>query len=207
VRRDFVGRVEWILDSGPSRHRLASTVVLVEDGGWQILRAGALDRRSIADAATLRILFVCTGNLCRSPMAAAILRRMLADRLCCDPTPEDLEARGYRIASAGTAGLDGQPATPEAVEAVRALGADLADHRSRPLSPGLVDASDRVIVMTRAQERILLEFAWDARDRISMLEPSGEDVPDPYLQPAEVYERTAGRIRGALETLVEEVTS
>jgi len=153
-----------------------------------------------------RILFVCTGNVCRSPMAEGLFRAMLAESLAIDPTTENLERHGFRIASAGTAELGSSPATPEAVEAARRLGTDISAHVSRPLTPALLDASDRIYVMTGSQQRIIAKYAPDAWTRIRLLDASGEDIPDPYRQPPEVYTRTAERIRHALETIVKELT-
>jgi protein-tyrosine phosphatase len=206
VRREFDGRIEWILDAGPSRHGEASTVVRVDGGTWDILREGVIARSTIAANACERVLFVCTGNVCRSPMAVGLLRRLLADRLGVEPADDALEARGFRISSAGTAGLEGSPATVEAARAAGELGADLSDHSSRPLTPAVLDGADRVYVMTSAQRRVILTFAPDAWTRIALLDRTGEDIPDPYHKPIEDYRRTAEHIRRALLPIVEELT-
>jgi len=206
VRRDFDGRIEWILDAGPARYRLASTVVKVEETAFEVLREGVLDGDAVADGACERVLFVCTGNICRSPMAEAMLRATLSQSLGVPPTPEALARRGYRVTSAGTAGLDHAPATPEAVTAAGEMGADLAEHESRPLTPGMLDHADRIYVMTANQRRTLLRFAPEHESRIALLDPAGEDIPDPYMQPLVDYRRTAEHIRRALAAIVEEVT-
>jgi protein-tyrosine phosphatase len=84
----------------------------------------------------LRLLFVCSGNVCRSPMAAAI-----ADRVALEL------AREVEIRSAGTLGLVGRPATPSVVAACREIGLDLAAHRSQGLTEELVRWADRILVM------------------------------------------------------------
>jgi protein-tyrosine phosphatase len=177
----------------------------VDGGVWEILREEALDRVAIADAACERVLFVCTGNVCRSPIAEGLFRRMIADRLGTEPTPAALERHGFRVASAGTAELGASPASPEAVAAAARCGADISEHRSRPLTPALLDEADRVYVMTAAQQRIIVKYAPDAWTRIELLDRTGEDVPDPFRQPPEVYARTAERIRAALAPLVDEL--
>ena len=78
------------------------------------------------------VLLVCTGNTCRSPMAEAICRDMVAKRLGC-PTDE-MEDRGVIVTSAGIAAMMGGRASPEAVEMMSAMGLDLAGHETQPLS-------------------------------------------------------------------------
>lgn len=85
------------------------------------------------------ILVVCTGNICRSPIAEGVLRVLLEERLA-DAAP--------LVASAGTAGWDGRPATEEAVAAAAELGVDIAGHRARALRPDHVRAADLVIGMS-----------------------------------------------------------
>ncbi|MCW5558176.1 MAG: low molecular weight protein arginine phosphatase, partial [Verrucomicrobiae bacterium] len=84
------------------------------------------------------ILFVCTGNTCRSPMAEALARTALAGR------PE------WRVRSAGIGAVNGQPPSPHAVRALRDRGLDIASHRSQMLTARLVREADLVVALTRA---------------------------------------------------------
>src|SRR5262245_13690372 len=99
------------------------------------------------------VLFVCTGNTCRSPLAEAVCKRLLAERLGCRVS--ELPARGYVIESAGVATWGGMPASPEAESAGRSVGADLSGHRSRPVDPALLARATDVIAMTAGHAAVL----------------------------------------------------
>src|SRR5262245_4123295 len=82
------------------------------------------------------VLFVCTGNVCRSPMAEGIFRKTV-------------EKRGnYRVVSAGLGAMEGQPPSPYAVQAVKELGIDISMQRSRMLTADLVEEADYIFGMT-----------------------------------------------------------
>jgi len=74
------------------------------------------------------------------------------------------------------------------------------------VTPGLIDSADQVWVMTAAQRRLLLEYAPEARMKVALLDPEGEDIPDPYKQSAAIYERVARQIHRAVVQRVEEIT-
>ena len=82
------------------------------------------------------ILFICTGNVCRSPMAEALFRRAAAGR------------GEFRALSAGLGAMDGQPPTAHSVEAMRKLGVDISEQRSRMLTAELVRQADYIFGMT-----------------------------------------------------------
>ena len=89
-----------IVDAGPTLRRFPLTVLDLGKDAWSVVRPGALAERMIAEASCRQVLFVCTGNTCRSPMAERLFRKMLAARLKCHE--EDLLHRGYTVSSAGT---------------------------------------------------------------------------------------------------------
>ncbi|WP_143392902.1 low molecular weight phosphatase family protein [Fimbriiglobus ruber] len=145
------------------------------------------------------ILFVCTGNTCRSPLAEALCRRLAADRLGC--TPDELAARGVVIRSAGVAAMPGDEAAGLAVEVARELGADLTDHRSRPVNPELLADATRVVAMTR-MHAIALAMHFPGLGPVPELlcgpegdldDPLGGDL-DVYRDCAEVILRHLGRV-------------
>jgi protein-tyrosine phosphatase len=149
------------------------------------------------------ILFVCTGNTCRSPLAEALCKKQLADRLGC--TVAELPERGFIVLSAGLAALAGGEATPEAVEAAREFGADLSAHRSRPLSADLVRQADWVVAMTASHLAALEERFRRQGIPLRLLCPEGSDIPDPIGSAPEVYRTCAQQIWGHLEKLLLEL--
>jgi L-threonylcarbamoyladenylate synthase len=148
------------------------------------------------------VVFVCTGNTCRSPMAEAICKRLLADRLGC--AADELAGRGWVITSAGLAATEGMPAAREAVEAVRAHGGDLGDHRSKPLCEDLVLQADVLLGMTRGHVEPLREALESHPVEVRPLSPDGDDIDDPIGQPAAAYEACARRMRACIEALLAE---
>ena len=127
---------------------------------------------------------ICTGNTCRSPMAAALLTALLHARGRCDVTVE----------SAGLA-ADGSPAAENAVEVMAVFGLDITAHRSRPLTQALFLETDRFLVMSPAHEQALLRAGANA-EQITVL---GGGIPDPFGGSVAVYETTRDRLSAALE--------
>lgn len=201
LRPPVPGAVDLALDDGPTRiGRPSSVVRLLAAGGFQVVSVGAVEERYLRKQAERTILFVCTGNTCRSPMAAAIARDLLAKRAETGDPASRAAAASTTVRSAGVSAVDGLPATPETLDAVRAVGidpAELAKHRSHELTRQLLAEADVVYAMTTGHARAILAASPSAR--VSLLDPAGEDIPDPIGHPQEVYTQTARHLKEAIE--------
>jgi protein-tyrosine-phosphatase len=137
----------------------------------------------------IRVLFVCTGNTCRSPLAAAALRAELGD-----------DAGRVDVSSAGTSAADGQPASDGTRDVAARAGFDLGSHRSRRATAPLVRAADFVFVM-EPLHRVAVEALGAPRGRVHVLhewpEPGDPGLPvsDPFGASREAYEECWHRIR------------
>ncbi len=204
VMRALGGAIDLLIDSGPTRHGKDSTIVRIDnDGGWQLLREGVYDERMISRMAGRRICFVCTGNTCRSPMAAGIARTKLAEAL--GGKAADLKDEGVDVISAGLFAGPAAPATPEAVSAAAKLGADISSHHSRQATPELIKSCDVVFCMTAFHQARLQELAANAATNICLLDEQAE-VPDPVGGGVDVYDRTAEHIAQAIDKRLAEGT-
>jgi len=140
-----------------------------------------------------RILFVCTGNICRSPMAEGILRSELSPRAL----------SRAEVASAGVGAVSGLPASENAVKVCEDEGIDIGGHRSQPLTPALIESCDLVLAMEEhhrvAAERMAPRFG----ERIHLLSrfAAGDDavppigIPDPIGGDREEYRAAFDQIR------------
>jgi protein-tyrosine-phosphatase len=152
-------------------------------------QAGAAPPRTT----TFNILFVCTGNTCRSPLAEGIAR-------------EELERRGWRnvrVASAGLAARGGEGATGHAVAVAGRDGVDISGHRSQPLTPELAGWADLILAMgpshLAAVDRIGGgEKAATLGDFVAGADGAGSPVADPFGGPEEVYEETYRELRALI---------
>lgn len=145
-----------------------------------------------------QILFVCTGNSCRSVMAEGLMR----DRL------SRARVSAVTVESAGIFAIDGMSPTREALRVLLEAGVDSSSHRARVLSTEMVQAADLILVMERFQAEEVARRFPSATPKVHLLKPYGlspgesdgnSDIPDPIGKPLEVYEVCFAEIREAVE--------
>jgi len=198
----FGAGLALIVDAGPSRLGEASGVLRLGPGSFELLREGLLPVDDLRRTAGLEIGFCCTGNTCRSPMAEALARHLLAERL--GVAGEDEAANiahfGFEISSFGVLAPPGAPASDAAVEVMAGRGISLRGHRSRPATPELVRELDLVYCLTQAHLDALRALLPPGRaKKLALLDPEGRDIPDPIGGSVEVYRECSEVIEEAMK--------
>lgn len=202
VLSQFAGRIELLLDAGACKYKKSSTVVKIGKKGLKILRDGVYSQSDLGTLSQIKFLFVCTGNTCRSPMAEGIFRKYLAEKLGCKV--DQLKKKGYKLSSAGTVGLAGMPASPQTIAVCATKGIDLRAHKSRRLSPRLIEEYDFVFVMDRMQRQQILTLCPDVADKCVLL-AENKDISDPIGRPKQVYNNCAKLIEQAVKNRIDEL--
>ena len=185
-----------VVDDGPSPLGLASTIVRHTGPKLEVLREGILTTADVLHTAADLVLFVCTGNTCRSPLAAAIARDLAARTL--GVAADEVLAHGFDFASAGTGTMPDMPASELGVAAAREIDLDLTGHRSRQLDPELLSRATHIVCLAQSHRRAILAEVPEVAERVTMLRPDGLDVADPYGQDLKSYRRARDEIRAAI---------
>jgi len=143
------------------------------------------------------ILFLCTGNVCRSPMAEGLFRHAVRGR------------GEFRVLSAGLGAMDGQPPTPHSVQAMREIGIDISRQRSRALTADMVAAADYIFGMTHSHVDTVALLFPPAAEKIFLLrefddslETYEKDISDPIGSPYDVYVECRNQIELGIATLL-----
>ncbi len=153
-------------DRGPISLSLASLI----DASW-------LGPREQVGTVYKRILIVCVGNICRSPMAEYLFRQRMA-------------TRGIEFSSAGLGALVGSPMDATALQLLAENGIDGTMHRAHQLTPTILRQADLVLGMEKNHVAAMIRLAPEVRDKVYLLDKwlHGNDIPDPYRQQRTVFE-------------------
>lgn len=142
----------------------------------------------------MNVLFVCTGNTCRSPMAAALFNKIAMEK--------DLDVR---IESAGLFANDGEAASINSVEAMKDYGIDLSSHRAKTVTAEILQQVDVALTMTEAHKMMLTKYLGDKVYTLCEFAEVTGDIPDPYGGDLEEYKICAEKIYNALLKVAEKI--
>ena len=142
----------------------------------------------------MNILFVCTGNTCRSPMAAALMNKIAID-----------EGLDIRIESAGLFAEESAPASNEAIVVMKKYDIDLLQHHAQQINSELIEKSDLILTMTAAHKMLFSDVVADKVYTLCEYAGVEGDIDDPYGGDVEEYEEVAEMIYLALQAMVEKL--
>lgn len=189
VISEMSGSLDIIIDGGIAEIGTESTVLDVTENPFRILREGAIPKEDLL--VDYHILFVCTGNSCRSVMAKGLLEKFLKQA--------GLFGR-VKVDSAGTGGFSSIPAAPNTIQVMKEESVDVSGHKGKGISEELLKKSDFIFVMERSHRDIILNRMPSAYLKVRLLRES-TDIPDPIGKPIEEYRSVLGIIKDQVENV------
>ncbi len=147
----------------------------------------------------MKILFVCTGNTCRSPMAEGILKTLANEK--------NLDVQ---VHSAGTFAFGGEKASFNAIKALETLSIDISDHESKLIHWGLINDMDLILALSASHKEAILKEYPEVKDKTFLLNEYAfgvlKDIMDPYGGNLTEYEKVRDEIYKAVEAIVERIS-
>lgn len=190
VLKDLGGHIEVLLDGGPVELGIESTVADLTSLPIQILRNGAISKEALEKISRSKeVLFVCTGNSCRSVMAKYLLEKELSF----------LNKNNVSVLSCGVSAIEGMSATPFTLDLIRSDGIDIRRHEAVRLKKQLVRRADIILAMENLHKEEVLRFYPEAREKVYLLGEFADnlmlDIHDPIGQSEEEYGKCFRQIK------------
>ena len=138
-----------------------------------------------------KVLFICIGNICRSPMAEGLFKQALPDRA---------------VFSAGLSAMVGEPADLLSIQLMQEHGIDIRDHRARSLAGWMISETDLIVTMDQDQKRFIEQRYPASRGKVMRIGQAGSyDVPDPYRRGLSAFLHSYNLIAEGIDQLVERI--
>ncbi|MCD6472239.1 threonylcarbamoyl-AMP synthase [Candidatus Aerophobetes bacterium] len=198
ISKSIREKIDLIIDGGSTLLGEVSTIVDTTSSPPYLMREGWITREEIERVCRKEgnILFVCTGNTCRSPMAKGIFKKMWS-------------GRKVKVRSAGTSTSIGLRATKLAIKSMKERGINLSLHRSIPLNTKLIQEADLILVMENKHKRKILELSSLSKDKVFLLKKFAqgveEEFPDPIGGDEESYRKCAQQMEENIKKVIKKL--
>ena len=167
------------------------TVVSIDKNVGKVVRNGIVSQQGLRQISQWTVLFVCTGNTCRSPMAQAMMERKIKAKF------GTLAADGncpVVALSAGVSAYGGDKASHGALAAIRQFGTTLDDHQSTQLNAALVEQADLILAMGQRHRHVIVSQWPSLASKVHLISPDGGEISDPFGGPLEIYQKCAQQL-------------
>lgn len=192
--------VALVINDGDTHYGGFATAVRVQGEHCRLTAPGVIELEAVQRLSQFVVLFVCTGNTCRSPMAETLMRHLLCQRY---PRLFEVNPPPALVASAGLSAFPGGPASPEAVTIMKKRGLSLQHHQSHSITERSLRHADLILTMTKSHCSAILERMPELSAKVHLLSGSNLDVSDPFGGVEADYEACADQIEGFLQSWLE----